>query len=108
MAVKFKEVALHGKNRFLPNHAYGFEDKDAEPFFIAAGWAEPTKDEPEYVFPLGEVDIDPATIHNDSGLLMSDVVKHGSPEKAQEAGAVRPNSAGALATHNVEASGATE
>lgn len=87
MTIKFKDVTLHGKNRFLPNHAYGFEDKDAEPYFLALGWATSTNEAPEYVFPLGEVDVDPETVDNESGFLVRDIIEHGSLEKAKEAGA---------------------
>lgn len=64
MAIKFTTsgVVKHGKLSFAPGVAYAFEDPDAEPFFIAAGWAERTKDKPVHTFTLGEIDIDPATV----------------------------------------------
>lgn len=63
MAVKFitKGVVKHGKHSFAPGVVYGFEDADAEPYFIAAGWAEASNEKPVHVFTVGEVDIDPAT-----------------------------------------------
>lgn len=103
MTIKFKDVTLHGKNRFLPGHAYGFEDKDAEPYFLACGWATTTNEEPEYVFPLGEVDIDPETVHNESGFLVRDLVEHGSLEAAKEAGAKPASNVGEVAPHDVVA-----
>ena len=55
-------VVKHGKHSFAPGVSYAFEDEDAEPYFIAAGWAAKTKEPPVHTFTLGEVDIDPETI----------------------------------------------
>ncbi len=64
MAIKFTTagVVKHGKHSFAPGVPYAFEDADAEPYFIAAGWAERTKEPSVHTFTLGEVDIDPATV----------------------------------------------
>jgi len=64
MAIKFTTAGIvkHGKLSFAPGVAYAFEDKDAEPYFIAAGWAEATHDAPVHTYSLGEIDIDPATV----------------------------------------------
>lgn len=64
MAIKFTTagVVKHGKLSFAPGVSYAFEDTDAEPYFIAAGWASPTKDAPVHTFTLGEIDIDPGTV----------------------------------------------
>lgn len=64
MAIKFTTpgVVKHGKLSFAPGVAYAFEDPDAEPYFIAAGWAAKTKEAPVHTFTLGEIDIDPATV----------------------------------------------
>lgn len=64
MAIKFTTAGIvkHGKQSFAPGVPYAFEDADAEPYFIAAGWAAPTKEKPVHTFTLGEIDIDPATV----------------------------------------------
>lgn len=64
MAIKFitPGIVKHGTLTFSPGVSYAFEDKDAEPYFIGAGWAETTKDDPVHTFTLGEIDIDPATV----------------------------------------------
>lgn len=64
MAIMFITTGIvkHGKQSFAPGVPYAFEDADAEPYFIAAGWAKKTKDAPVHTFTLGEVDIDPATV----------------------------------------------
>jgi hypothetical protein len=59
----FSEVVKHGIHQFMPGVAYGFEDLDAAPYFTAMGWATVSDKEPVKVFTLGEVDIDPETIH---------------------------------------------
>jgi len=65
MAIKFTSPTRHGTITFVPGVALAFEDKDAEPYFIAAGFAEATKDEPMMTYALGDVDIDPETIFAD-------------------------------------------
>lgn len=76
MALKFHKLTRHGKFELLPGVAYGFEDEDAEPYFLALGWAESTNDEPARVYAIGEIDIDPLTIRASDG-------KHVLPERAQ-------------------------
>ncbi|WP_293875551.1 hypothetical protein [Sphingomonas sp. UBA978] len=65
MAIKFTSPTKHGATTFVPSVALAFEDKDAEPYFIAAGFAEATDDEPVMTYPVGEVDIDPETVFGD-------------------------------------------
>lgn len=76
MAVVFSKRTLHGKCELMPGVPYGFEDEDAEPYFLALGWAEKTKDEPVRVYSKGEIDIDPLTIRASDG-------KHVMPERAK-------------------------
>jgi hypothetical protein len=75
MALKFHKRTLHGKFEMLPGVAYGFEDEDAEPYFLALGWAESTTDAPARTYAIGEIDIDPLTIRASDG-------KHVLPERA--------------------------
>ena len=64
-AITFKERVKHGRCDFHPTIVYGFEDTDAAPYFMAAGWAEISNDEPQVVITLGEIDIDPETVFAD-------------------------------------------
>lgn len=77
MALKFGKLTKHGKFEFMPGVAYGFEDPDAEPYFLALEWAKTTSDEPVRVYSIGEVDIDPLTIRASNG-------KHVLPDRAKE------------------------
>lgn len=74
MAVIFSEVTKHGGHTFLPNAVLGFEDAGAEDYFVACGWASRSTEEPTYVYPEGSVEIDPETRHNESGLLVQDMI----------------------------------
>lgn len=65
MAIKFTSPTKHGAITFVPGVSLAFEDKDAEPYFIAAGFAEVTKDKPVMTYAQGEVDIDPETVFGD-------------------------------------------
>lgn len=76
MAVIFNQSVKHGRVQFLPGVAVAFEDADAEPYFIAAGWADETKDEPVHTYGLGEVDADPLTRFGETGKFVQ-------PELAQ-------------------------
>jgi len=84
MAVKFSSVTLHGKERFLPDIPLAFEDPDAEPYFIACGWAEKTTEEPKYTYSQDEVSVDLDTIHSDSRAPVGLLIKYkGDAEKAR-------------------------
>ena len=61
-AVKFRSPTKHGSQLFVPGVALGFEDPDAAPYFIAAGFADPTDDEPVMTYPEGLVSVDPETV----------------------------------------------
>jgi hypothetical protein len=64
--ITFKEPGgvKHGRFHFLQHVSYGFEDPDAAPYFIAAGWADeaPAGTSPAQVISIDEIDIDPETI----------------------------------------------
>ena len=67
MAIQFHKRTLHGGFEMLPGVAYGFEDADAEPYFLALGWAEATDAAPARVYAIGEIDIDPLTVRASNG-----------------------------------------
>jgi hypothetical protein len=77
-AVIFKNLTKHGTLTFLPSVPLAFEDADAAPYFIACGWAEATDQEPLHTYLAGEVDVDPLTRDNSSGLLIADVIQKGA------------------------------
>lgn len=64
-ACRFGGLTKHGQFAFTPGTAYGFEDPDAVPYFVAMGWATETDDDPDVVISLGELDIDPLTVFGD-------------------------------------------
>lgn len=61
-AIKFRFPVKHGTLQFIPNVALAFEDKDAAPYFIAAGFADETDDDPVMTYPQDSVSIDPETV----------------------------------------------
>lgn len=70
MAVKFHQPAnggqiLHGREVFIPGVSLAFEDPDAEPFFIKAGWAEATEEPPALTYSQERVSIDPEAVFAD-------------------------------------------
>jgi hypothetical protein len=67
MAVKALQRYLHQGVEFLPGPAFGFEDPDAEPFFIKTGCFEATSD---------EISVDPETVFAD-GQLVADAPEDG-------------------------------
>lgn len=75
MAIVFTQVVKHpGCSDFTPKTVYGFEDEDAEAYFVAAFGAVRTDDEPDVVISAEQCDIDPDTIHNETGLKVTDLV----------------------------------
>lgn len=62
MPVKFNHVTKHGKLQIAPSISIAFEDEGAEAYFVAAGFAEETDEEPVMTFPEGSVTVDPETI----------------------------------------------
>jgi hypothetical protein len=65
MAIKFTSPTRHGTQTFVPGVALAFADASAEQYFIAAGFAEATKDKAVMEYPEGTVEIDPATVFGD-------------------------------------------
>jgi hypothetical protein len=63
--ITFKSLTKHGRLAFAPGPKYAFEDPDAAPYFLAMGWAEKAEGEPDFVIPIGELDIDPETVFAD-------------------------------------------
>ncbi len=76
MAIVFSGVTKHGTLQFAPGVVYSFEDKDAEPYFVACGWASYSDDPVTVPVDIGQVDIDPETIMHKDGqtLLVQDLV----------------------------------
>lgn len=65
MAIKFSGPTRHGHHTFAPTIALAFDDEDAETYFVKAGFAEATNDEPVMTYPAGSVEIDPETVFGD-------------------------------------------
>lgn len=87
MSIVFKEPAnggriLHDRLEFFPGLSLAFDDPDAEPYFIAAGWAETTTKKPVRTYTQEEVSIDPATVHGDGPMKGQPVL----PDAAKAAG----------------------
>lgn len=81
--VEFTEEVKHGTgdkfHRFSRSQVVAFEDPDAADYFVKLGWAKPSTDEPMLTLTQEELDIDPETIQNESGLKVADLnVKSGS------------------------------
>jgi len=79
--VEFNRECKHGVHRFFDGLVAQFEDPDAAPYFVRAGWASFSSKEPKVTYTQGEVDIDPETIMGNEGpegtkpgLKVSDVV----------------------------------
>lgn len=64
-SIIFRHAVKHGRHHFLPGVPLAFEDADAAPYFIGAGWADESDQEPVHTYPAGEVDIDPDTVFAD-------------------------------------------
>lgn len=65
LAIIFGSSVKHQRCHFPPNVPIAFEDPDARPYFLAAGWATPTDRAPELYYPATMFDIDPDTRHAD-------------------------------------------
>lgn len=76
-AVKFTGEVKHdgtgGLIRF-PAAVVGFEDPAHADYFVKAGWAEPSKDDPIITYAADELSIDPDTRSNETGLKVMDAV----------------------------------
>lgn len=62
MAIIFNQSVKHGRLQLIPTVPLAFQDERAEEFFVAAGWAEATDQEPIHTYPAGSVAIDPDTV----------------------------------------------
>lgn len=65
MAIKFNTLTKHGKLQFVPHVAVAFADDQAEEYFVAAGWADKSSEEPHHTFPIGTCKIDPDAVFAD-------------------------------------------
>lgn len=95
MTIKFSGPVKHGKETFVADYPYAFEDKGAEEYFVACGWAEPTDQKAKHTYEEGSIEIDPDTIHYDTGVPVQLLVKHsGDVDKARAAFHANGGSAG--------------
>lgn len=67
MKIEFNQRVKHGRLDFHPGVAYDFEDADAAPYFIAAGWAATTSAPAAVTIGIDELDIDPLTRSAETG-----------------------------------------
>jgi hypothetical protein len=62
-ALIFREPVKHGRVLLPVNTPVAFEDPDANPYFINAGWASETDEEPQLTYSAEEIEVDPETVH---------------------------------------------
>jgi hypothetical protein len=74
MTIIFSGLTKHGKLILAPNVPTSFDDEGAEEYFVKCGWASETDQEAAVTYPEGMVEVDPETRHNESGLLVKDIV----------------------------------
>ncbi len=76
-AVEFNQEVKHGTNekvhRFFPGQVVGFEDHDAVAYFTKLGWADASTKKPVMTLSIDELDIDPDTVQNRTGLKVADI-----------------------------------
>ena len=65
MAIKFNQPVKHGAVQILPGVALAFADPDAEPYFLKAGWAEPTSESPVFTYDAESVAVDAEAVFAD-------------------------------------------
>lgn len=63
MAVIFNQPVKHDRLQFFPDVPIAFEDPNADTYFVNAGWAALTDDEPVHTYSADEVVIDVETVH---------------------------------------------
>lgn len=97
MAVKFNQPVKHGSVQLVPGVAVAFEDPDADPYFIAAGWAEATTDDPVFTYTEEQINVDPLARSAETGgyilpkLAEAHLEAHdGNPPPARHEQAFRP------------------
>ncbi len=78
--VEFNQEVKHsGKepgaplHRFFEGQVVAFEDVDAAQYFVKVGWASKSTKDPQLTVSKEELDIDPETRDNKTGLLVEDV-----------------------------------
>ena len=59
--------------RFPPATPIRFEGEGHADFFVLAGWADYSDEEPKMIIGADEIEVDPDTIHNATGLRVMDV-----------------------------------
>jgi hypothetical protein len=101
MAFKFYNFTKHGKLGFPPNTPLDFEDPDAIPYFKACGWGEESNESPAHTYSKGEIDIDPETVHRDTGFLVSDIINNGGTPQDAIAAGMKPNGPTPLAVSDI-------
>ncbi|MBA2720089.1 MAG: hypothetical protein H0U52_12765 [Chloroflexi bacterium] len=62
-AISFREPVKHGRVLLPMNTPVAFEDPDAAPYFLNAGWASETAEEPVLTYSAEEIEVDPETVH---------------------------------------------
>ena len=75
MAIEFNQPVKHGRQQFIPGVSVAFDDPDAEPYFIAAGWASPTTVTPLFTYTEASVQVDPLTRFPSGGFVQPDVAQ---------------------------------
>lgn len=70
MTVQFNQRVLHGRIEFLPGVVVAFEDTNGDAYFINAGWAVATTDDPVRTYSFDEVSIDVTTRVAGTGALL--------------------------------------
>lgn len=87
MAIKFKEPVRQSGQQLIPGVSLAFEDANAEAFFVAAGWAEETTEDPVHTYPEGSFEIDPDTRHSNGDPIIvqpHDTVARSAADLSQE------------------------
>lgn len=77
MAVTFNQLTKHGTLCLLPGSTVAFDDKGAEEYFIAAGFASKSSKKPDHTFPKGSVEIDPETVFGGGDKIGQKVLTNG-------------------------------
>ncbi len=76
--LKFNQEVKHATgdkfHRFLKGTVVKFEDPDAVNYFTNFGWADTSDDEPQLTLTKEELDIDPETVQNATGLKVQDII----------------------------------
>ena len=75
--ITFRAPVKHGTLQFFPGVPVAFEDADAAPYFIAAGFADPSKGEPVHTYPKSSIDIDPETVFGSGDRVGQKVMSNG-------------------------------